>query len=179
MPMFAECTKWQSWVCQFMVPSHALKHEGKSTCGLQGRKHLAGSYMGPSPLEQILPLQGCTWFLSSPSMGLNLTEFPMVHFRRRNMFPTATNSLWQKFHWAFHKPFHGLFGHRSCPVLALSVLAGSAGVTMKSYACTLPLTCFSQTGSIRSCFLWYGRLFGKNTDYNFYFLKYLLFISCC
>lgn len=95
MPMFAECTKWQSWVCQFMVPSHALKHEGKTTCGWQGRKHLAGSYMGPSPLEQILPLQMCTWFLSSPSMGLNLTEFPMVHFRRRNMFPTATNSLWQ------------------------------------------------------------------------------------
>ena len=88
-------TKWQSWVCQFMVPSHALKHAEKTMWGWRSRQRLAGSYVGPSPSEQILPLQTCTWFLSSPSTGLDLTEFPIAHVRRRNIFPTATNSLWQ------------------------------------------------------------------------------------
>lgn len=75
--------------------SPAIHWSMKTTCGWWSRKRLAGSYMEPSPIEWILPLQACMWFLSSPSRGPNLTEFPTVHFRRRNMFPTATNSLWQ------------------------------------------------------------------------------------
>lgn len=120
-----------------MVPSHALKHAKKTMCGRWSRQQLAGSYVGPSPFEQILPLQTCTWFLSSTSTGLDLTVFPIASFRRRNIFPTATNSLWQAAARFSTNRFmaSGLFGQRSCPVLTLSVLAGSEGPTMKRYEC--------------------------------------------
>lgn len=138
-------------------PGHALKHEGKTTCGWQSRKHLAGSYMGPSPFEQILPLQTCTWFLSSPSTGLNLTEFPIVHFRRRNMFPTATNSLWQT------AACVSLGFPQTISWFVWSQKLSCAGTVCPSCICRChheelcvphSLTCFSQTSSIRSYFLW-------------------------
>lgn len=131
-------TKRHSWVWQFMVPSQALKHAEKTMCGWWSRQ-IAGFYMGPSPFEQILPLQTCTWFLSSPSPTSGFSWISYSTFQEKeciphsHQLPLTSNGKYFTGNSTNHLMSSGLFGQRSCAVLTLSVLA--AGLTMKSYEC--------------------------------------------
>lgn len=165
-------TKWQSWVCQFMVPSHAcIEAWREDNMWVVEQKALSWLLCGTFSFWRDLPLQTCTWFLSRPSTGLNLTEFPIVYFWGRNMLPTATNSLWQTVACVSLGFPCGLFCHRSCPVLAPSVLAGSAGATMKSYVCHTLFNLFFPNGLYKVLFSFIWNTLGEKLRLQLLFLK--------